>query len=173
MRPETPMGMGFTSDEAQTAPCRLPGYRRIPDLVGAEPALGQDCLPLVDDLYRRPELLGSNPDEQPRHELRSFPLSCDDAGRAVLARAGQSPREPHTGRAPGGTADRWRATPTSGGQPRKTATHRAPRPSPAGHRFSGIVDSRERPCHRFRSYCDTPIHQPGRCSMVPGGAKRS
>jgi len=38
-------------------------------------------------------------------------LSVENAGRALLLRAGQSPLEPRTGTVPDGNADRMRATP--------------------------------------------------------------
>ena len=66
-------------------------HRGVPGLVGAEPACRQHGLALVDDLDGCRQLVGIDPDEHPRHELRP---SCRrrllDAGRALLLRAGQT-----------------------------------------------------------------------------------
>jgi len=87
-------------------------HRGVPDLVGAEPTRGQHRLPVVDDLDRRRQLVGIDPNEHLRHAAtspRRGPVGI--ARRALLLRAGQSPLEPRLVTAPGGSANRKRATP--------------------------------------------------------------
>ena len=70
-------------------------HRGVPGLVGAEPAGRQHRLAVVDDLDRRRQLVGIDPDEHLRHAAspsRRRPVGI--AGRALLLRAGQSPLEP-------------------------------------------------------------------------------
>ena len=51
-------------------------HRRVPGLVRGEPPGRQHRLALVNDLDRRRQLVGIDPDEHPRHELR-LPAGCD------------------------------------------------------------------------------------------------
>ena len=111
-------------------------HRRVAGLVGAEPAGRQDCLVVVDDLDRRRQLVGIDPDEHLRHA--SYPprrWTCRDceAGSATESWADPSGATPH-GRCPTGTQtdrephrSRWWAAAWR-------ASRRAPGPSLAGRR---------------------------------------
>ena len=123
-------------------------HRGIAGLVGAEPSLGQHRLPLVDDLDRRGQLVGINPNEHLRHAATSFLVSswtCRDceAGIAVASRAVPSGATPRHGtrreRKP-----KESHTDQAGGQPREEQPRQAPEPSLAGHRsYRQASNSRE------------------------------
>ena len=78
----------------------------------ATPTRRQHRLPVVDDLDRRRQIVGIDPDEHLRHGSTSPRRGLVGiARRALLLRAGQSPLEPRLVTAPGGSANRKRATP--------------------------------------------------------------
>src|SRR5665647_3086008 len=83
------------------------------------PARAEQLVVTVDDLDGGRELVGIDPDDHLRHSVRLLLLVPIGTARwAVLLRAGQSPFEPRLVNGARRTADRKRATPTLGGQPR-------------------------------------------------------
>jgi hypothetical protein len=62
--------------------------------VGAEPALGEDVLAVVDDLDRRRSFVRIHPDDHMAHGVLLDPTEPMPARRAALLRAGQTPLEP-------------------------------------------------------------------------------
>jgi hypothetical protein len=62
--------------------------------VGAEPALGEHVLAVVDDLDRRRSFVRIHADDDSSHAVLLDPTEPMPARRAALLRAGQTPLEP-------------------------------------------------------------------------------
>ena len=96
-------------------------HRRVAGLVGGEPSRAEQLLVLVDDLDRRRQLVGIDPDDDLLHALLPPVLVPIGTARwALLLRAGQSPLEPRLVTVPGGPQTEREPHPRRVGSPKES-----------------------------------------------------
>jgi hypothetical protein len=93
-------------------------HRGVPSLVGPEPASRQHGLVIVDDLDRRRQLVGIDPDEHLRHATTRLVRTSRDREAGIAVKSWAVPLEPRLGTANNSTQTDREPHPDAGGQPR-------------------------------------------------------